>query len=157
MAFIFLAPSGYFLSYRPLQLSRKQDTSLLFDNLSSRLFRHAPRLFLTVLPVMLITTTFGVYYGCYSTGRPSDGTCSGTEPSLWLQLVGTMRIFVQMLDPFRWGEFHPPMVPQLWKLPMEFRGSMVLFMLVLALGNAKPVVRMILLLSAASGYFHFIR
>lgn len=63
MAFIFLALSGYFLSYRPLQLSRKHNTSLLFDNLASRLFRHAPSLFLVVLPVMLITTTFGVYYG----------------------------------------------------------------------------------------------
>ena len=47
------------------------------------------------------------------------------------------------------------MVPQLWKLPMEFRGLLVLLMLVLALGNAKPVVVMILLLPAASGPFHF--
>lgn len=101
---------------------------------------------------MLITTTFGVYYGCYSTGRPSDGTCSGPEPPLGLQPVGTMRIFVQRLDPFRWGEFHPPMVPQLWKLPMEFRG-----LVVLGLGNAKPVVVMTLLLPAASGSFHFTR
>jgi hypothetical protein len=68
-----------------------------------------------------------------------------------------MRIFVQRLDPFRWGEFHPPMVPQLWKLPMEFRGLVVLLMLVLALGNAKPVVVMTLLLPAASGSFHFTR
>jgi len=155
MVFIFLTLSGSFLSYKPLQLSRKQDTSLLFDNVASRLFHHAPRLFLIVLPVMLITTTFGVYYRCYSTGRPSDGTCSGTEPPLGLQPVGTMRIFVQRLDPFRWGEFHPPMVPQLWKLPMVFRGLVVLLMLVLALGNAKPVVVMILLLPAASGPFHF--
>lgn len=62
-----------------------------------------------------------------------------------------------MLDPFTWGKFHPPMVPQLWKLPKKFRGSMVLFMLFLALGNAKPVVGMVLLLSAAYGCFHFTR
>lgn len=37
---------------------------------------------------------------------------------------------------------------------MEFRGLVVLLMLVLALGNAKPVVVMILLLPAASGPFH---
>ncbi|PMD67296.1 uncharacterized protein K444DRAFT_11659 [Hyaloscypha bicolor E] len=62
-----------------------------------------------------------------------------------------------MLDPFTWGKFHPPMVLQLWKLPMKFRGSMVLFMLFLTLGNVKPVVGMVLLLSAAYGCFHFTR
>jgi hypothetical protein len=62
-----------------------------------------------------------------------------------------------MLDPFTWGEFYPPDVPQLWTLPMEFRGSIVVFMLVVALGSAKPVVRFVLLLSGAYASFHFIR
>jgi peptidoglycan/LPS O-acetylase OafA/YrhL len=157
MVAIFFVLSGYVLSYRPLQLSRKHDTGLLFDNLASGIFRRAPRLFLPVLPVMIITAIFGVYYGCYGVGRPSDGACSGTETSLWLQFVGSLRIFVQMLDPFTWGEFYPPGVPQLWTLPMEFRGSIVVFMLVLALGSAKPVVRFVLLLSGAYASFHFIR
>ncbi|KAE9369373.1 hypothetical protein N431DRAFT_413247 [Stipitochalara longipes BDJ] len=157
MVAIFFVLSGYVLSYRPLQLARKHDTGLLFHNLASGLFRRAPRLFLPVVPVMIITTIFGVYYGCYGVGRPSDGGCNGTESSLWLQLVGSFHIFVQMLDPFTWGEFYPPGVPQLWTLPMEFRGSMVVFMLVLGLGSAKTPVRFVLLLSAAHACFHFTR
>lgn len=157
MVAIFFVLSGYVLSYKPLQLSRKHDTGLLFDNLASGLFRRAPRLFLPVVPVMIITAIFGVYYGCYGVGRPSDGGCSGTEASLWLQLASTFHIFIQMLDPFTWGEFYPPGVPQLWTLPMEFRGSIVVFTLVLALGNAKPAIRFLLLLSAAYASFHFTR
>jgi peptidoglycan/LPS O-acetylase OafA/YrhL len=157
MVAIFFVLSGYVLSYRPLQLSRKHNTGLLFDNLASGLFRRAPRLFLPVVPVILITAIFGIYYGCYGTGRPSDGECNGTEPSLWLQIVGTWNIFVQMLDPFTWSEFYPPGVPQLWTLPMEFRGSIAVFMLILALGNVKPPVRLVLLLSAAYACFHFTR
>jgi hypothetical protein len=49
------------------------------------------------------------------------------------------------------------MAPQLWKLPMEFRGLVVLSILFLALVNTKPVVGILLLLSAASGCFHFTR
>ena len=157
MVAIFFVLSGYVLSYKPLQLSRKHDTGLLFDKLASGLFRRAPRLFLPVVPVMIITAIFGVYYGCYGVGRPSDGGCSDTEATLWLQLVGTFHIFIQMLDPFTWGEFYPPGVPQLWTLPMEFRGSIVVFMLVLALGNAKPTIRFLLLLLAAYSAFHYTR
>jgi peptidoglycan/LPS O-acetylase OafA/YrhL len=150
MVAIFFVLSGYVLSYKPLQLSRKHENrSPLYDNLASGIFRRAPRLFLPVLPVMLITAVFGVWYGCYGTGNPDGGTCSGTERTLWIQVIQTLRIFAKMLYPFTWGEYYPPGVPQLWTLPMEFRGSMVVFFLVLCLGNAKVVARMVLLLLAA--------
>lgn len=157
MVAIFFILSGYVLSYKPLQLSRKRDGGLLFDNLASAVFRRAPRLFLPVLPIMFLTAMFGIYYGCYGNGRPSDGNCVLSQPSLWTQFIEMSKSFETMLNPFTWDEYYPLGVPQLWTLPMEFRGSMVVFMLVLCVGNVKAPVKIILLLSAAYGCFHYTR
>jgi peptidoglycan/LPS O-acetylase OafA/YrhL len=75
-----------------------------------------------------------------------DGRCSNRQPDLWKQIVQMCLNFAAMMNPFTWSEYYPPGVPQLWTLSMEFRGSMVVFMLILCLGNTKPVLRIIFLL-----------
>ncbi|CZS93312.1 uncharacterized protein RAG0_03661 [Rhynchosporium agropyri] len=153
MVAIFFILSGYVLSYKPLQLARSGSTITLYDNLSSTAFRRTPRLFGPVVPAMF-GTAFAVYFTCYGAENFSRDGCMPKAGSLWRQIGGYIPVLSRMLDPSVWQEYYPPGLPHLWTLPMEFRGSMVVFLLVLGLGNAKPLYRLILLIFFALVFLH---
>ncbi|KAK0121838.1 hypothetical protein ONS95_010118 [Cadophora gregata] len=153
MVAIFFILSGFVLSYRPLQLARKGDSRALYDNLSSATFRRTPRLFLPIVPAMLGTATI-VYYTCYGAEDFTLNVCLPKANSLWRQWWGYVPVIVHMLDPSSWNEYYPPGLPHLWTLSMEFRGSMVVFLLVLGLGNTRPLYRLILLGCFAIFFLH---
>ncbi|KAH7412858.1 acyltransferase family-domain-containing protein [Cadophora sp. MPI-SDFR-AT-0126] len=153
MVSIFFILSGYVLSYRPLQLARKSDSKALYDNLSSATFRRIPRLFLPVVPAMLGTATTA-YFTCYGAEDYTKNRCFPKATSLWRQWWGYVPVLTRMLDPSVWTEYYPPGVPHLWTLPMEFRGSMVVFLLVLGLGNTRALYRLFLLSLFAVFFLH---
>ncbi|PVH73578.1 hypothetical protein DL98DRAFT_607079 [Cadophora sp. DSE1049] len=153
MVAIFFILSGYVLSYRPLRLARKSDSRALYDNLSSAAFRRTPRLFLPIVPAMFGTATI-IYFTCYGAEDFTLNRCLPKATSLWRQSWDYVPVLVRMLDPSAWNEYYPPGLPHLWTLSMEFRGSMVVFLLVLGLGNTKPLYRLCLLSLYAVFFLH---
>jgi hypothetical protein len=63
-------------------------------------------------------------------------------PSFLGQALQEWRWFAGLVFPFRWAPYQPPHTPQLWTLPVEFRGSMVVFLLLLCLSKAKAAIRL---------------
>ncbi|KAL2064349.1 hypothetical protein VTL71DRAFT_4843 [Oculimacula yallundae] len=164
MVSIFFILSGYVLSYKPLLLARSRSTtnintntststSLLYTNLSSSAFRRTPRLFLPLIPAM-IATALAIQLTCYGAENFSRDACTPRASSLWRQILNYVPVLAHMLDPSAWAEYYPPGLPHLWTLPMEFRGSMVVFLLVLGLGNSIPVFRFGILVLFALGFLY---
>ncbi|KAH7348576.1 acyltransferase family-domain-containing protein [Rhexocercosporidium sp. MPI-PUGE-AT-0058] len=153
MVAIFFILSGYVLSYKPLQLARKGDTRALYDNLSSAAFRRTPRLFLPIVPAMF-GTAIVIYFTCYGAENFTRDVCIPKASSLWRQIWDYVRVLFRLVDPSFWREYYPPGLPHLWTLPMEFRGSMVVFLIVLGLGNTRPLYRLGLLIIFALFFLH---
>lgn len=139
MVKIFFILSGYVLSYRPLKLIRKRDWENLHHSLASATFRRALRLYLpTVVPFIL--ATWLSYMDTYSYGKPlKPVSVPNIQPTLWLAYRQMFSIMIKMVNPFQNKEFYPrPMLAHLWTLPVEFRGSMTVFTILLTLGKITP-------------------
>ena len=146
MVKIFFILSGYVLSYGPLKLIRKKDYYQLHHSLASGTFRRGLRLYLpTVVP--FIIATWLSYMDAYSYGKALKPTSvPNIQPTLWLAYRQMCTVVVKMLNPFQNKEFYPrPMLAHLWTLPVEFRGSMTVFILLLTLGKVTVRCRIILI------------
>jgi peptidoglycan/LPS O-acetylase OafA/YrhL len=140
----FFILSGFVLSCKPLRLIRKRDSSL-FDCLASSVFRRTPRLFLPLIPPMVVTAfcNYHHWYVDQPEAKPVDPNAQ--HPDLFNRLSEEFGIFAQIVNPFSWGTYHPSYTPHMWTLPMEFRGSMVVFLSLLCLSKTKVTIRMLLL------------
>jgi peptidoglycan/LPS O-acetylase OafA/YrhL len=143
MVGLFFVLSGYVLSYRPLQLIREGNTSALLDNLASSVFRRAIRLFLPVVLSTYVVMLLG-HNGWYGSLNPVIKVPAvaplGQQTLQWLSsLESISNIFLG--GPVLVTKFSN----QLWTLPTEFHGSMLIFVSLLALSKAKTGVRMSLI------------
>jgi peptidoglycan/LPS O-acetylase OafA/YrhL len=140
----FFILSGFVLSCKPLRLLRKRDPSLL-DCLASSVFRRVPRLFLPLIPPMVVTAlcNYNHWYVDQPEGRAIDPNAK--YPGLLNRLSEEFGLFTHIINPFTWGTYHPSYTPHMWTLPMEFRGSMVVFLSLLCLCKTKVALRMFLL------------
>jgi peptidoglycan/LPS O-acetylase OafA/YrhL len=113
MVTIFFVLSGFVLSYKPLQLVRAHDDVGLLNNLASSIFRRGPRLFLPLVPPMLIASTC-IYLGLYGLSQhPKEGWLLETTQRWYLgQLLDTWWTFCQVINPFdsawHWPNTIPP-------------------------------------------------
>lgn len=138
MVDVFFVVSGYCLSYKALQSARAGQHAQLFNGLSSSTFRRSLRLFLPCLVSSFITAILA--YAGYPVRAPR-------EASLLRQLYSWAYEFVQSVSPYRvvtnTGAFAFGDV--LWTIPVEFRGSLHVFLCLLALGRAKNSMRLMML------------
>ena len=135
MVDVFFIVSGYCLSYKALRAARLGNTSNLLADLSSSTFRRAIRLF---GPCMVASLLFALLsWAGYEVRSPREGT-------LLKQLWAWISAFVQDINPyrivlntgaFRFGDIF-------WTISAEFRGSLHVFLTLLALGRAKDSVRL---------------
>lgn len=144
MVAIFFVLSGFVLSCKPIRLIRKRDPSLL-DCLASSVFRRAPRLFLPCVAPMVLTA-FCNYKHWYN-DEPEDMVMdpNAQYPDLHQRFSEEFGMFAQLVNPFSWAFYQPSYTPHFWTLPMEFRGSMVVFLSLLCLSKTKAATRMLLL------------
>jgi peptidoglycan/LPS O-acetylase OafA/YrhL len=140
----FFILSGFVLSCKPLRLVRKRDPALL-ECLASSVFRRVPRLFLPLVATMVVTAfcTYAHWYNDEPEYRPLDP--NREYPDLLGRLSEEFGNFEQLVNPFSWGNTHPRHTPHMWTLPMEFRGSMIVFLSILCLSKAKVAMRVLLL------------
>ncbi len=124
---IFFVVSGYCLSYKALRNARAGEYSQFFQDLSSSTFRRAIRLYLPLVAVTFLDGSLS-YMG-YDVHSP----CEGTLPEqlyYWaydvIQDTSPYRV-VTNTKAFRFGFI-------LRTIPVQFRGSLHVFICLLALG-----------------------
>ena len=139
MVSIFFVLSGYVLTYKPLQQIRSGSRAALADTLASSVFRRWFRLFLPIFLstfIQMLTVHWGWYGSEYKAVHVEPIVAFPKQFSQWAQDL------YNMFNPFTWVSYVPIYSPQLWTLPTEFRGSMLVFITTLGLSKAKTHVRM---------------
>ncbi|KAI9048453.1 hypothetical protein LZ554_007289 [Drepanopeziza brunnea f. sp. 'monogermtubi'] len=102
----------------------------------------------------MIFTAFAVQLSCYGDESFRRIRCIPRESTLVGQIWNYALELGQMLNPTSWSEYYPTGLPHFWTLPAEHRGSMVVFLLCLGLGNTQPVVRLAFLATFALFFLH---
>jgi len=152
MVAIFFVLSGFVLSVRPLQLIRARKCDHLLANLSSSVFRRGLRLFLPMIPSTFVSFILGYYDLQYPWKYaiplvPAD-VPAGHAKTLSEQMFKWLWGFCGMLNPFNTNadlDYNP----HLWTIPWEFRGSIVVFLLLLCFAKIRVIFRLALISIAA--------
>ncbi|KAI9054641.1 hypothetical protein LZ554_001793 [Drepanopeziza brunnea f. sp. 'monogermtubi'] len=169
---IFFVISGFALSYKPLKLIRhhraiKSGLVARIDPgdsaesargnvlavMGSSLLRRGIRLFVPVVAGTFIAAILA-YLDAFTPTPLRNEVVPAHFPTLSLQLRDWWSDFEDLMFPFR--ELNPNHLKisryngHLWTIPLEFYGSMAVFLGVLGLSGAKPLVRMGLLLGVGA-------
>ncbi|KAH6720480.1 acyltransferase family-domain-containing protein [Leptodontidium sp. MPI-SDFR-AT-0119] len=143
MVAIFFVVSGFSLSYKALSLTRKGRYEEVLDSLSSSVLRRGLRLVLPPATTTFFSMLF-TYFGFYGTGAGFSGTASREPPQspfLWEHLKSWYYSVIGLSDPFRPnnypGGYNPVYDTNLWTIPVELHGSMVIFTTLLALSRVR--------------------
>jgi peptidoglycan/LPS O-acetylase OafA/YrhL len=146
---IFFVISGYVLSMKPLRLIRSRSTSLL-SALSSSTFRRAFRLYLPTTTVMALTA-LGLHFGMNETSHfyldhklitGHMDVAKKTYPTFLGSLGALFGSLNHMFRIWDWNPHYPYYDHHLWTIPLEFRGSLVVFLTLLAFAQTTTFVRM---------------
>ncbi|KAL3473452.1 acyltransferase family-domain-containing protein [Aspergillus californicus] len=152
MVAIFFVISGYVLSYKPIRLIRSRSWEETFVTLASSTFRRGLRLYVpAIVGIMLVLIAVRVGAYNYSQkilfeGHTIMGTNEQHPPIMvksflkqWWDWYATV---ARLMDPFDWALYYNNYNPHLWTIPVEFRGSIVLFLTILATSRVKTAVRL---------------
>lgn len=138
---VFFVISGFVLSASSLKSIHQQDFSALQSTISSSAFRRILRLYLPVLPSTFITVLWSFAGSPYPEGA--------REETIKRQIVSWWKTLLITIDPFQDLDIRsprgPPYAGQLWTLPFEYRGSMVIFLAVLATSRLQLWARLCLI------------
>jgi peptidoglycan/LPS O-acetylase OafA/YrhL len=147
MVALFFVISGYALSWAPL---KSENSEAMLRRLSSGIFRRAARLFMPGVVstfLVMVCIRLGLYTRGYASIN-SDDMPGFQEPGPPLLLADPFS--VQLNDWIRatwhyvniWNMTGHSYDVHLWTLPVEFRCSIALFMTMVALSRAAPIVRL---------------
>ncbi|CZR51556.1 uncharacterized protein PAC_01433 [Phialocephala subalpina] len=143
MVTIFFVFSGYVLSYKALRQIRKGDYEGLLNTLASATFRRMLRLFLPIAASTFLCMLFA-RWGWY-VGAPTN---PGITPTFFAQVRDWWLHLVAISNPTEGinGEsiYADPYGFQLWTIPREFRGSLVIYLSLLGLAKTAQLQRAIL-------------
>lgn len=135
---VFFVISGYVLSVRMLKMIRNQEAAPLLGSLASATFRRWLRLYIpTAFATLLVA--FALQLGWFKND-------SIWKPTLYEQLSDWMNDTIWASDPFHdvlgwWvnNGYRTQYLFHMWTIPLEFRGSMALFLFLL--GSCKLTTR----------------
>ncbi|KAL2415393.1 hypothetical protein ABEF91_005293 [Exophiala dermatitidis] len=145
MVAIFFVISGYVLSYRMLQMIRNKQAARLHDCLASSTFRRFIRLYgstgvATLVAAIMVTLRWYIPYGM------------NPQPTVWAQMWDWFLDFAVTCNPFAdiqgWvhdGVFRTRYLDQMWTIPIEYRGSIILFVFCAASSKLSTMSRWIFL------------
>jgi peptidoglycan/LPS O-acetylase OafA/YrhL len=148
MVALFFVISGFALSYSPLKKinmpSDPSRDSALLRNLSSSLFRRPLRLFTPMMAAIMLNSIVTYIYPNFGLGLWRKG-----NPSFFQHLKTVMLITWPSLNAYSWGYYWPRGFSHGWTLQMEYRGSIVIFILCLLTSQLTSGFRKVTLAFAA--------
>lgn len=158
---IFFVISGYALSCKPLNLIHKGRHLKLYEALASSIFRRHSRLF---IPAIIICSPAPViaYLGGYSgEGMPGAAIKPMNPPrfpTLWGQFGNYIETIMALSDVYSPKGLNWAYSDSLWTLPIEFKSSLVVFAMLIALSRCTTRARVTVTLCVAFyswWYFHW--
>ena len=154
MVAIFYVISGYVLSYKPLKQVQARETDNFSRTLTSSVGRRAMRLYLPAITAVLIC---GLLVSMGAFNKASAVYVENQNPfhlherpppildNILLQMADAFRKAIQMLDVWNWSNelAADDYDRHLWTIVVEFRCSMVLFLLILGTSRLKQAYRLL--------------
>jgi peptidoglycan/LPS O-acetylase OafA/YrhL len=151
MVAIFFVISGYVLSYRPLKTIRSGSFDQTFSVLSSATFRRGLRLYIPSI-VGLFCVFIAIRLGLYNYSRwvvDKGRIVTGTNEqhpiilrSTYIQLWDWYYTLCRLMNFWDWGLFYNNYNPHLWTIPVEFRSSIVLFLVIIGISRFTTKIRL---------------
>ena len=136
MVSIFFVISGYVLSSKPLRLALEGHQQELLDNLVSSTFRRGPRLFLPCVVSTFCTAILAM------TGAFVDEGVARHYPraeTMFAQLGSWIHETLWFVNPVEGGTGFES---NLWTIPTEFQGSLMIFLCALGLSRCRSSIRL---------------
>lgn len=146
MVVLFFGLSGYVLSYRYLAKIRDHSWKESQQSLASLILRRWGRLYLPSTASMLIVM-FATYLGALRAGGLFQDTEWRTgsweehpvqQPTLMSQFHDFMVMWWAWVNPWTWELYWPTYDTHTWTIPVEFRCSLVLFLVLIARTRLRP-------------------
>lgn len=132
----FFIISGYVLSLKPLSLLQAGELAKLGDNLASAFFRRWPRLY---IPLIVVAFTYAMswhLFGLWVNGQKRAGSWTDEVWTFYTEFKNFSFVFKEGGVPWLSYNFH------LWSIPVEFKGSMVVYAAQLALSRSSRNARL---------------
>ncbi|OBT91422.1 hypothetical protein VE01_10534 [Pseudogymnoascus verrucosus] len=145
MVSVFFVISGYVLSYKAIRLMRARQYSVLLDSLASSIFRRGMRLFIPITGSTFISMLF-CRWGWYSQDPMGRNTIPARRGDFWFQFKDwchhVVRVSNPLLDVNGRDLYAPPYDGHLWTIPIEYRGSIIVFLALLCVAKLWPWLRL---------------
>ncbi|SZF03444.1 unnamed protein product [Blumeria hordei] len=146
---VFFVMSGYVLSAKPLNLIQNADYIKLQDNLGSALFRRWLRLYIPVICTTFIYMTSWHLFGIWTATPDHKGTYSEELWNYYIEFKNFSFVFRGGGNDWFTYNFHA------WSIPVEFRGSIIIYTALAAFSRCTRNARLLCIL-ALIYYFMYI-
>ncbi|ETN40957.1 uncharacterized protein HMPREF1541_05237 [Cyphellophora europaea CBS 101466] len=143
MVSIFFVISGYVLSTKPLKLARLGRTAEVYECVASSTFRRGPRLY---IPCLTATLLIALAAQAGLTDVQAPRVYLPSPDGLYAQLYRWASASSWFISPFaseHWFE------PNTWTIPIEFKGSLLVFLSCMGLAKSSSRFRLGFLLCMA--------
>jgi peptidoglycan/LPS O-acetylase OafA/YrhL len=133
----FFVISGYVLPARSLGMIQARDYSKLEDNIASALFRRWLRLYIPCVVTTLVYMTSWHAFGVITAYPPHQESWLAELWNWYKEFKNFSFVFRASGDPWFTYNFH------LWSIPVEFRGSIVIYTTLMAVSRASRNARLL--------------
>lgn len=133
---VFFVISGYVLSVKPLSLIHAGEHLKLADTVASALFRRWFRLFIPLMVTTLVFVTAWNVLGIWNAAYEAKATL---REELWNWYVEFKNFSFLFKDGWLWPSYNG----HLWSIPVEMRGSVIVYTACLALSRATTKARLL--------------
>ncbi|KZL72128.1 acyltransferase [Colletotrichum incanum] len=143
MVTIFFVISGFVLTYGPLKKIHSGQGFDAISSLPSSIFRRPFRLFMPVVPILVITCILIHYQAFYS--PPLREPLGPVANGIWSQITFIWHTLLTIIT----QNTTATIMPQGWTLSVEYQGSLLVFLCCIAFARTSALVR----ISCALGLF----
>jgi peptidoglycan/LPS O-acetylase OafA/YrhL len=134
---IFFVLSGYVLSTAPMAMIHAGNHLKLGDNLASAMFRRWPRLHIPLIATTFLYMCSWHLFGIWVDGAKQEKKFKDELWFYWVELKNFTFIFRMGGEPWFNYNFH------LWSIPVEFRGSIIIYTALLAFSRCRKNARLL--------------